>query len=540
MFHQQSVKMKELGLTEWLSQSEIYSRHASMIFSDSSPPSRLSVNLKSLSLSPPPVRPQKNFVPSQTTVSKISIEERFLFTKPTEKLLKKKATNLHKKLQARFPNQRNLVVYNFVPYNKKEKRGFFIRYIGDLHVHRSLDNTTTQMVHLEATSDQVHSEVYIKNHSTKYALLKSLDFVHKLHILNRELNESPELQDSYFTDFNSTLHLATIAIVSDLYDEQNHFRESTWKDGLDTQIIRSRLDKLDKLKSFNFVAWAHLTDPRERLNTATGDVLIEIGVHLLLMSQCFTSVWDKLLLRRRCTNVNKATKQVWNQIISEQIAKGTPKNRLTSQFNDAIKARMVEKRRVYENLQTSYEDSGFLVNKKNKTELKSKKKVLKSYCNPKGILAAHRNSALDTHLVITKDDYLSLAHQKPPRPVAVIEDRFVFSTDEDRLKSCDQIQIQELGCSAENVQTKRVNIDQGQLFPHQRTFLYPEPQPSPLVVSAPGDEPPKSGDAPTEGGSVVPPEAARSTEIDTTGDSPKPSEEVSVLPPSMEVGKVEA
>ena len=69
-------------------------------------------------------------VKSHNNVARIPIEERFLVTKPSEKKLQSKARKLASKLDKRFPNQRNIVVYNFT----NEKRGHLLYTMGYLDV----------------------------------------------------------------------------------------------------------------------------------------------------------------------------------------------------------------------------------------------------------------------------------------------------------------------------------------------------------------------------------------------------------------------
>jgi hypothetical protein len=69
---------------------------------------------------------------------------RYIFTTPKPKQLERKAKRLNKALAERFPNQTNVVVYDFD--FSKSKRGFRLFRLGTLDVYRSLDATTPHFV----------------------------------------------------------------------------------------------------------------------------------------------------------------------------------------------------------------------------------------------------------------------------------------------------------------------------------------------------------------------------------------------------------
>jgi len=104
------------------------------------------------------------------TVAVIPVEERYIFTSPSESHLKDKAKKLHKKLQARFPNQRNVIVYNFNV--RKDKRGVGIYHVGEMEIHRSLDCTATHLVHCHVRDEDVHNPGAVVNSATLYSLVK--------------------------------------------------------------------------------------------------------------------------------------------------------------------------------------------------------------------------------------------------------------------------------------------------------------------------------------------------------------------------------
>ncbi len=121
-------------------------------------------------------------------VPRIHIEERYIFTTPTPKQLERKAKRLHKALYQRFPNQANIVVYEFD--NSKPKRGFRLFHLGYIDVYRSLDLTSTQMATVQLPSDDsIHDAQVVNSPPTMYALLKIQPFLHKLQLLDQELIE---------------------------------------------------------------------------------------------------------------------------------------------------------------------------------------------------------------------------------------------------------------------------------------------------------------------------------------------------------------
>ncbi|PRP89352.1 hypothetical protein PROFUN_01215, partial [Planoprotostelium fungivorum] len=441
------------SLPKNLSLSDRLSTSFTNLFSATSPPtspsgirrqSRMSINVKSLDLKgplSPTDRASSATVIGHTTISKIPIEERFFLTKPTEKLLEKVASKLQKKIQARFPNQRNMVVYNF----DLEKKGPFLHYIGDLYVHRSLDNTTTQMVHLEATSDEVHSAQSVESDSTRYNLFKSLDFSHKLVLLNHHIQQ----RSDYVTELSDNLHLLVLSVTSDLYDEQYHFRESNWKEGLDTQMIRARLDKMDKLSAHDF-PFVGVT-PAERMASVAGQVLLEIGTHIKTMIKHFTSLVDKMLIQRRSTNVNKATKELWKEALRGMLGEdaGTVKSEITS--------RMAERYTAWKEFNRTFgeEESGL----KSKKGMKDKTKLLKSIGKPLGLQHGHRNTAIEVPGTMTKKAFEAL--YAPTRTHTVEEDRNYFANDAQRTAAIDRLMCERLSCATDATERKKMTVRLG-------------------------------------------------------------------------------
>jgi len=147
-----------------------------------------------------------------------------------------------------------------------------------------------------------------------------MDFAKKLSILNKELTpcigNKAEPGTLYLEDKSKLMSLTVMAIISDLADEQFHFRASSWKEGLDSQMIRSRLNNLDSLRDHVFPELSSLSSPEERVASVIGDVLLEIGTHIMIMIRSHsTGFWDKILPGRRATVVTKATNQLWDEIV---------------------------------------------------------------------------------------------------------------------------------------------------------------------------------------------------------------------------------
>ncbi|PRP79536.1 hypothetical protein PROFUN_12727 [Planoprotostelium fungivorum] len=447
------------SLHKSLSLSDRLSSSFTNLFATSSPPttpsmirrqSRMSINAKSLDLKgplSPTDRASSATVIGHTTISKIPIEERFFLTKPTEKVLEKVASKLQKKIQARFPNQRNMVVYNF----DLEKKGPLLHYIGDLYVHRSLDNSTTQMVHLEATSDEVHSAQSVESDSTRYNLFKSLDFSHKLVLLNHHIQQ----RSDYVTELSDNLHLLVLSVTSDLYDEQYHFRESNWKEGLDTQMIRARLDKMDKLSAHDF-PFVGVT-PAERMASVAGQVLLEIGTHIKTMIKHFTSIWDKMLIQRRSTNVNKATKELWKEAL---------RNMVVGQNSDAdvkngIKALSTERYAAWQAFNATFgeEESGVRTKPDGSLVVKDKSRLLKSIGKPLGLQHGHRNTAIEVPGTMTKKAFEAL--YAPTRTHTVEEDRNYFANDAQRTAAIDRLMCERLSCATDATERKKMTVRLG-------------------------------------------------------------------------------
>lgn len=124
-----------------------------------------------------PVQSQPEITPSAShTVSRIIVEKRFFFFDPKEMDLADMAKSLAKELNNKFPNQRTLVVYQYIfliyllffllfkltiycSYAPaRTKRGFRKNNIGTLDIHRSLDLTSPHFyTHIIPPETNIHN-----------------------------------------------------------------------------------------------------------------------------------------------------------------------------------------------------------------------------------------------------------------------------------------------------------------------------------------------------------------------------------------------
>ena len=434
-------------------------------------------------------------------VAVIGVEERYLIFSPKEKDLKKKAKKLHKKLQARFPNQRNIVVYNFNA--KKEKRGLGLFVLGDLEIHRSLDCTATHLVHCPVEDAKIHQVDQITSRAAMYGVLKAMDYKRKLTILEREMHSAkdanmeklcppePESGSSSSTSLlgstssSSILWMADVldqkrlamlmmAIISDIADEQYHFRASTWSEGLDSQMIRSRLLKLDLLCDWEFPDLKKMSTPAERVKSVIGNILLEIGAHISIMIRSHsTSFWDKVLPGRRSTVVNKATSNLWNQIVMIQFF-GLSRNATSNEKQKAVDKESLKmittiidgKKKAWAIYAAQHLPNwGYTLKKKGKKEVKvtmsaircKYSAMLKAYYRPPGI-AGLSDSSLECPAILTKKEFQGMV--QPNRQDLVKEDKFLFKNDAMRLEAIDEVQNIH-GCPPSDMMKERCVLEPG-------------------------------------------------------------------------------
>jgi len=371
-------------------------------------------------------------MPSMNTVQRIEVESRYIFTSPKEGDLRGKAKSIVKTLAKKFPNQRNVAVYHFEP--QKQSRGFCIKHIGHIDVHRSLDRTRAHWVHRNvSTVSDIHSPATITSFPSKFAFVKSLDFTKKIMLLDQEMRGVTAAtapiptaasihERAHFSTQSTTLAAAMLAILSDIADEQIAFRSSSFAGGLDVRKLCSRMECLVQLKTFVFGSLHDQASGPEEDVIARCMVLVELVMLISLLASCFkTSFSDFLLPFRRATNMKAATRQSLVEILSApcipdcavEFVRGT--NKWKDHMKNAWKTEVCK-------------HSGFgCSNKKGGKGMKVDKKVmLQCFHAPTGI-------SLDTQTqlasVMSKKEYTQM--YVAPRPNQVKEDRFLFSSQAD-------------------------------------------------------------------------------------------------------------
>jgi len=228
---------------------------------------------------------------------------------------------------------------------------------------------------------------------------------------------------------------------------------------MDTKLVQSRLGKLEKLKNFPFVSLKKLAGAEERLETLAGDILVEIGMHIEIMLECFPTFWDKALPRRRCGYVTGATRNAWNEVLKTQfLGANDIKKDLPKQLAETIKNRMTSKREEWRKYTAETYQAGpnwGYIMKKNKAHKSSKKDVLAAYIHPPVIGDAVTDSSTLAPKVVSKQSFESMT--KPHKPNNVVEYRYLFKTNEDRFRQVNNFQ-QELGCNQNDAALKRLPL----------------------------------------------------------------------------------
>ncbi|PRP84586.1 hypothetical protein PROFUN_09259 [Planoprotostelium fungivorum] len=347
--------------------------------------------------------------PEEQVVHKILVEERYLLSNPTEDDLRVKAEKLREKLKARFPNQNNVVVYEF-SHDPEPKMG--LHRLGYLYVHRGLDDTSTQLLHFRVARHQAHDVERMYSAQSLFALMKLMDFPGKVKIMDEHLSMETE-RGKKWTESESPLGLSVQAVLSDLLDEQREFRKSEWKEGLDTQMIRSRMDKLEYLASYSFRS---IVDHPQPIDTTTADAMAEIGAALKTVCEESTSVKDKILMNRRSTNVNKATRELW-QTIQDKITSPT----------------------------------------KNGTDIFMKR--MKSHTSISPSISLPEQGRLDSPKVYDKSSFDSLRRPNASNHV-VLEERYVFENQTQRMEGIEGLQRSEFLVEEGELKGKRCAVGQ--------------------------------------------------------------------------------
>eukprot|EP01132_Coremiostelium_polycephalum_P003740 gene3740-4659_t len=414
--------------------------------------------------------PNQKQIAESRHYSVISFKKQFIFGKPAEADLVKEAEKLSKELNSRFPNQRNIIVYDYKPF----KLSKFQFSIGNIEIHRSLDKTTPHLVQLQLDSDEeIHKPSTIQSPSTVYGLLKSLDFRSKLKVLDRKnkfYGDGNEIKKTHSIG-NGIVEMLVMAIVSDICEEQYHFRDSSkWRDGLYVKQIKNSLVNLNILKRFEFQSLKEKQQtPFERLSsTLIGDVLIEIQMHLQIMKEVFHTSSDTLLFRRRGTDVDNAIDSIWKKVLAVHI-NGAPlkndklsgKGSLNSKESKHIQKRIKEKKLDWIQFCVDNQPNwGYRKEKPNKKKItKNKVQIIQGYRTP-----CFSHSIVDSTVKI--EDIMSKSEftrkYLPSRPDFTAEQSTHFDNHEDheaRSNMLSNIQIQQLGCKPEENKSSRLVLE---------------------------------------------------------------------------------
>eukprot|EP01133_Synstelium_polycarpum_P015290 gene15290-18103_t len=391
-------------------------------------------------------------VTENNTVNIIPVNERYFISKPKDKDLEKKAKKLQKKLRNRFPNQRNVVVYQ-PAIAKLDKMA--LHHLGSLEVHRALDTTTPHIVQIKIESDAaIHAAESVRNYATVYNLVKVVDFRGKLRMLDELLCRGGlTIQSTHFTG-TGPANMIIIAIMSDIAEEQFHFRESKWKDKFGADRIYSLIHTLTQLKTFNF---ACVQSGAERgPNTLLGDVILEIGAHLSIMRDGFTTLADKLLPLRRGRHVNAAVKRLWWEIVQVHVhGVALEKAEATSSKPDAaafkaIKECLAVKKTAWQEFAVQQQPVGivgYTLDEKKKL-VKAKSAIIEWYRRPH-FSNSVVDSMVDIDRVMTRTTFQS--KYEPLRPSTVEENRATFTSDQQRTDYVANMLTTQLGCSDSDI-----------------------------------------------------------------------------------------
>eukprot|EP01132_Coremiostelium_polycephalum_P001279 gene1279-1613_t len=421
----------------------------------------------------PSISPNSHIIENKI-IPIIPIKERFIFGSPSEKHLVRHAERLSRKLCHRFPNQRNVVVYEYRPV----KLSTFQYSLGTLEVHRSLDQTTNHIVQLLYETDQeIHQSNSINNPTTTYNLLKTLDFRTKLKLLDSkaQILENEGRMENCFSVGVRAINLLVLAIVSDIANEEWHLRYSKWRDQLTGKQISHSFVSLNILKRFEFQSLKGKTH-QERIYTVLGDVLIEIQMHLELIKTAFKSIADTLLFRRRGTDVNSAISSLWQEITAvhlngDRLVDDKPKrnNRqsksLQKDEREHLKNRLQLKKTTWETKCIAESPNwGYIATSAGTKVVKNKFEIIQSYRMPmfsKSIV----DSSISIPNVFKKSEFTSF--YVPPSQEVVdftgLQENMAFGDDNTaRSNYISKIQKEQLGCLPENLEKTRLIIHEEQ------------------------------------------------------------------------------
>ncbi|PRP84646.1 hypothetical protein PROFUN_07896 [Planoprotostelium fungivorum] len=349
-------------------------------------------------------------------VAHFPVTGRFVFSEPSSEDIAEAAREFSEKLKARYPTRTYTVAYHYDPVDLT----FGLKRLGELYVYRSLNKNVSQLGH--CLVGDFTEERNINTPSTMFSVVKGLPFESKLKLLDMQCKSGKLIGDltgdfMHVTDASNNLHVTLSAIVSDIFMEQEAFRNSSgWNAGLDSKLVYKQMKVLATLRDHHFKSLASLSDSQTRLESPFGRILSEIGFYVYHMMDLYTTVGEKILLGRRCTTVNEATEKMWNDILHRQL--GQDMTLTSSQMKDISERR---KRNV----------EGFTFDIENYENILRLKDVAK--WNNSSITLQNFRSCLDKQSLF--------AGCVADKPFDVKEQINVFKSDEDRLRGIENLQI---------------------------------------------------------------------------------------------------
>ncbi|KAF2074448.1 hypothetical protein CYY_004230 [Polysphondylium violaceum] len=388
----------------------------------------------------------------ERAIPTITITKKLIFAKPKEKHLIKEAKKLSEKLNSRFPNQRNIVKYDYNPYKLKGS----IKNLGTLEIHRSLDKTSPHIVQVLKNTDQdIRDPDQIAHYSTFYNLMKSMDFRNKLSHLDKLFASVPEPQEEVLSHIAKLSHIGMLilAIVSDITEEQYHFRDaSKWRDKLSVLKIKHNLNTLNIFKRFKF---------EFRSTKLFNQVMSELNCHIGIVLKKFQKTSDTLLPRRRGTDVTNATTTLWQEIMDVHLCdyqlvndKPTFKKGISSdraKVMDKIKKLLDKQEKAWKSFALGNSLEWGYNKKKSDNDL-----VIKAYRSPP-FSGALVDSMVKISGVMSKSEFGT--HYIPPVAIGkVVEERTCFTDNATRKAFVNNIQIKDLGCLPEKVDSTLLQV----------------------------------------------------------------------------------
>ncbi|KYQ93784.1 hypothetical protein DLAC_05177 [Tieghemostelium lacteum] len=410
----------------------------------------------------------KSPIAEEPLVGVIPVHERFFFTKPKEKDVVKHIKKLNRKLQSRYPNQRNVYVYD---YNPQSVSGLAKKSLGEIHVHRSLDKTSPHYVVMQLpTNEDIHNEKVLNQPNSFYSLVKALPFLGKLSALDYYVNLNAQVNTKITQDgfekrevsgnmpMLSNLGLIMYALVSDITDEQCHFRQSKWRDSLSVSTLKLKLNCLNQLKRFQFKS-------RSGVHTLLSGIICEIGYHLKnICKNLKKSVLDTLMFRRRGTDVTNATLDLWEDIIKVHVFGYELKSDKPVKTQDEFEKDIIE---TYENQSKPYWEEFAITNSPQYGITQQDQKSEKLKINQDAVIQAYRippfsGSLTDSassfdYKYMSKSAYTAAAH--PFIPTMVVEERHTFGADNAARKQfINNLQVQQLGCPVDQTENSLLEV----------------------------------------------------------------------------------